>query len=281
MKNATRFIVFDIERNFRPYKSEDPSEIVDIGAVKIDVSTMKVIGEFSELVKPSAPLTRHTTKLTGITKKDLIGVEKFPQIIEKFIQFIGEDSVFISWGKEDYHFLSHDCTLHGLECPCMEKDSRFDLQKFIFQAYEELFEHTPSLQFAVEQLGITWEGKQHRALADAENTANILLKIYSERDINKRYKRHGELELVKNGKLTEKAKKKMRKWVFKELKKHAERPFVWSAFESSETWESITERYYISENTVELLKKHFPTAVRKAERQLKYLAEMEENAQSR
>ncbi len=273
--------MFDIERNFRPYKSEDPSEIVDIGAVKIDVSTMKVIGEFSELVKPSAPLTRHTTKLTGITKKDLIGVEKFPQIIEKFIQFIGEDSVFISWGKEDYHFLSHDCTLHGLECPCMEKDSRFDLQKFIFQAYEELFEHTPSLQFAVEQLGITWEGKQHRALADAENTANILLKIYSERDINKRYKRHGELELVKNGKLTEKAKKKMRKWVFKELKKHAERPFVWSAFESSETWESITERYYISENTVELLKKHFPTAVRKAERQLKYLAEMEENAQSR
>lgn len=69
MKNATHFIVFDIERNFRPYKSEDPSEIVDIGAVKIEASTMKVIGEFSELVKPGARLTRHTTKLTGITKR--------------------------------------------------------------------------------------------------------------------------------------------------------------------------------------------------------------------
>ncbi|PGO33249.1 exonuclease [Bacillus cereus] len=279
MKNATHFIVFDIERNFRPYKSEDPSEIVDIGAVKIDASTMKIIGEFSELVKPSAPLTRHTTKLTGITKKDLIGVEKFPRIIEKFIKFIGEDSIFISWGKEDYRFLSHDCTLHGVECPCMEKESRFDVQKFVFQAYEELFEHTPSLQFAVEQLDLTWEGRQHRAFADAENTANIFLKAYSERDINGRYKRHGELELVKNGKLTEKAKKKMRKWAFKEMKKSAERPFVWSIFESSETWESITERYYISENTVALLKKHFPTAVRKAGRQLKYLAEMEENAE--
>ncbi|MEI2310101.1 exonuclease [Bacillus nitratireducens] len=279
MKNATHFIVFDIERNFRPYKSEDPSEIVDIGAVKIDASTMKIIGEFSELVKPSAPLTRHTTKLTGITKKDLIGVEKFPQIIEKFIKFIGEDFIFISWGKEDYRFLSHDCTLHGVECPCMEKESRFDVQKFVFQAYEELFEHTPSLQFAVEQLDLTWEGRQHRAFADAENTANIFLKAYSERDINKRYKRHGELELVKNGKLTEKAKKKMRKWVFKEMKKSAERPFVWGAFESSDTWESITERYYISESAVELLKKHFPTTVRKAERQLRYLAEMEENTE--
>ncbi|MGE6589760.1 exonuclease [Bacillus mycoides] len=275
MKNATHFIVFDIERNFRPYKSEDPSEIVDIGAVKIDVSTMKVIGEFSELVKPSAPLTRHTTKLTGITKKDLIGVGNFPQIIEKFIQFIGEDSIFVSWGKEDYRFLSQDCILYGVECPCMEKESRFDVQKFVFQAYEELFEHTPSLQFAVDQLGLTWEGKQHRALADAENTANIFLKVYGERDINKRYKRYGELELVKNGKLTEKAKKRIRKWVFKELRKNTERPFVWNAFESSDTWESITERYYISESAVELLKKHFPTAVRKAERQLRYLAEME------
>ena len=55
-------------------------------------------------------------------------------------------------------------------------------------------------------------------LADAENTANILLKVYSERDINKRYKRHGELELVKR-KTNRKSEKKMRKWVFKELKK--------------------------------------------------------------
>ncbi|GAB6471893.1 exonuclease [Bacillus cereus] len=268
MENATHFIVFDIERNFRPYKSEDPSEIVDIGAVKIEASTMKVIGEFSELVKPGARLTRHTTKLTGITKKDLMGVEKF-------IQFIGEDSRFVTWGKEDYRFLSHDCTLHSVECPRMDKERRMDLQKFVFQAYEDLFEHTPSLQSAVEQLGLTWEGKQHRALADAENTAKILLKVYSERDIYKRYKRHGELELVENGKLTEKAKKKMRKWVFKEMRKNTERPFVWSTFESSDTWESITERYYISEPTIELLKKHFRTAVRKAERQIRYLAEME------
>ncbi|EAL11762.1 DNA polymerase III, epsilon chain [Bacillus cereus G9241] len=240
---------------------------------------MKVIGEFSELVKPGARLTRHTTKLTGITKKDLSGVEKFPQIIEKFVQFIGESSIFVTWGKEDYRFLSHDCTLHSVECPRMDKERRIDLQKFVFQAYEELFEHTPSLQSAVEQLGLTWEGKQHRALADAENTAKILLKVYSERDIHKRYKRHGELELVENGKLTEKAKKKMRKWVFKEMRKNTERPFVWSTFESSDTWESITERYYISEPTVELLKKHFCTAVRKAERQIKYLAEMEKNVE--
>ena len=49
----------------------------------------------------------------------------------------------------------------------------------------------------------------------------------------------------------------MRKWVFKEMRKNTERPFVWSTFESSDTWESITERYYISEPTIELLKNIF------------------------
>ncbi len=110
-----------------------------------------------------------------------MGVEKFPQIIEKFIQFIGEDSIFVTWEKKIIGFYLMDCTLHSVECPRMDKERRMDLQKFVFQAYEDLFEHTPSLQSAVEQLGLTWEGKQHRALADAENTAKILLKVYSER----------------------------------------------------------------------------------------------------
>ena len=80
-----------------------------------------------------------------------------------------------------------------------------------------------NIRQTIEQLALTWEGKQHRALADAENTANILLKVYSERDINKRYKRHGELELVKR-KTNRKSEKKDAKMGFKELKKNTERP---------------------------------------------------------
>ena len=38
----------------------------------------------------------------------------------------------------------------------MEKKEEL-IYKICFQAYEELFEHTPSLQSAVEQLGLIWE----------------------------------------------------------------------------------------------------------------------------
>ncbi|MFJ8531560.1 exonuclease [Bacillus sp. NPDC094106] len=281
MNEPKYYIVLDVERNFRPYKSHDPSEVVDIGAIKMEAGTMRMKGQFSALVKPSAPLTRHTTKLTGITKRDLIGMESFPQVMERFIHFIGEDYMFISWGKEDYRFLSQDCELHGIECPCFEKKRRFDLQKFVFQAYEEFFIHTPSLKFAVEQFNLEWKGTQHRAFADAENTANIFLKVCKEKDMYKRYKRHGELILVKNGQLTEKAKKKMRKWVFKELKKNKQRPFTWDLFQNSDTWENISERFYIDTRTVLLLQKYFTTAVKKGEWQLKVLAEMEKQEEKR
>ncbi|MDZ5609453.1 exonuclease [Bacillus pseudomycoides] len=274
MNEPKYYIVFDVERNFRPYKSQDPLEVVDIGAIKVEASTMQIIERFSSLVKPTAPLTRHTTKLTGITKKDLKEVEKFPMVMKRFLQFAGDDYIFITWGKEDYKFLAQDCQLHNIECPNIESERKFDLQKFVFQAYEQLFIHTPSLKFAVEQFALEWEGKQHRAFADAKNTVNIFLKVSKEKDIYKRYKRNEELVLAKNGVLTEKAKKKMKRWVFKELKKKEHIQFTWNDFQNSKTWENITERYYIDNNTILLLQNYFTIAVKKGERQLRVLEEM-------
>ncbi|PEE37107.1 exonuclease [Bacillus pseudomycoides] len=274
MNELKYYIVFDVERNFRLYKLQDPLEVVDIGAIKVEASTMRIIGQFSSLVKPTAPLTRHTTKLTGITKQDLKEVEMFPEVMERFLQFAGDDYMFITWGKEDYKFLAQDCKLHHIECPNIENERKFDLQKFVFQAYDQLFIHTPSLKFAVEQFSLEWEGKQHRAFADAKNTLNIFLKVFKEKDIYKRYKRNEELVLVKNGLLTEKAKKKMKRWVFKELKKKEHSPFTWDDFQNSKTWGNITERYYIDNNTIRLLQNYFTMAVKKGEQQLRVLEEI-------
>ncbi|HEK9102105.1 exonuclease [Bacillus pfraonensis] len=274
MNEPKCYIVFDVERNFRPYKSQDPLEVVDIGAIKVEASTMRIIGRFSSLVKPTAPLTRHTTKLTGITKRDLKEVEMFPKVMGRFLQFAGDDSMFITWGKEDYKFLAQDCKLHNIECPNIETERKFDLQKFVFQAYEQLFIHTPSLKSAVEQFALEWEGKQHRAYADAQNTVNIFLKVSKEKDIYKRYKRNEELILTKNDVLTEKAKKKMKRWVFKELKKKEYVQFTWGDFQNSKTWGNITERYYIDNNTIQLLQNYFTIAVQKGEQQLRVLQEM-------
>ncbi|PEA54316.1 exonuclease [Bacillus pseudomycoides] len=268
------YIVFDIERNFRPYQSDAPTEIVDIGAIKIEASTMSTIEVFSSLVKPSASLSRHTTKLTGITKQDVKGAEKFPKVIERFRTFLGEDYMFVTWGKEDYGFLTEDCTRHNVKCPNLERERRFDLQRFVFHAYKELFLNPPSLKLAVAQLNLEWEGKQHRAFDDAKNTANIFLTAAKQKDIRKRYKRDVELILVKNGSLTEKGKKKMKRWVFKEVKKRGHSQMTWDTFINSKTWENVSEQYYFDHTTLLLLQNYFHTALKKAKQQLQILATM-------
>lgn len=266
------YIVFDIERNFRPYQSEAPTEIVDIGAVKIDASTMSVVDVFSSLVKPTASLSRHTTKLTGITRQEVKGADKFPSVIARFREFVGEEYMFVTWGKEDYGFLTEDCVLHGVEGPDLTKERRFDLQRFVFNSYEELFPNQPSLKFAVEQLGLEWEGQQHRAFADAQNTAKLFFFAAKEKDIRYPYKRKIEHVLVQNGTLTDKGKTIMKRWVFKELKKSRRSTLSWETFMKSETWENLTEQYQFEAATLLLLQQHFKAAFKKAKQQIRAAA---------
>ncbi|MFC3885018.1 exonuclease [Bacillus songklensis] len=274
MHEPKYYIVFDIERNFRPYQSDAPTEIIDIGAIKIDASTMSIVEVFSSLVKPTASLSRHATKLTGISKQELKGEEKFPRVIKRFHEFVGKDYIFVTWGKEDYAFLTEDCTRHGVECPDLGKERRFDLQRFVFNAYEQLFPHQPGLKFAVEQLGLEWEGEQHRAFADAKNTANIFLTAARQKDIHKPYRRSTELVFVKDGSLTEKGRKKMKGWIFKELKKRRHSQLTWETFIKSKTWENVLEQHHFDDTTLMLLQHYFKTGLKKAKQQLRVLASM-------
>ncbi|GAB6461188.1 exonuclease [Bacillus luti] len=274
MYTPNYYIVFDIERNFRPYKSEFQDEIVEIGALKIDAKSLNVIEEFSCLINPMSPISKHTTKLTGITKTDVKTAPEFPEAIKLFRDFVGEEYLFVTWGKDDYSFLVEDCILHDEECPYIGKERRFDVQNLVFNAYESLFEQQPNLKFAIEQLQLEWEGEQHRAFYDAKNTANILVKVLKEKDIRKPYKRTAELVLVKNGVLTDKGKKIFKNWVFKELKHGSHETLNWPVFEGSDTWSRINERYNFEPNTLEQVKSYFPAALEKAMQQLEVLAEM-------
>lgn len=266
------YIVFDIERNFRPYQSDIPAEIVDIGAIKIEARTMNVAASFSSLVKPKSSLSRHTTKLTGITKQDIKEAERFPQAIERFREFVGENYMLVTWGKEDYSFLKEDCALHGVECPNLEKDKRFDLQKFVFHAYEELFPNQPSLKLAVEKLALQWEGEQHRAFDDAKNTVSIFLKVAMEKDLYGSYRRQSESLLLEEGVLTDKGRKRLTRWVFKELKRGQHSSLTWGAFIKSRTWENALDQHDFDDNALHQLQGYFKTALRKAKQQLHALS---------
>ena len=82
------YTVIDIETTgFDPYFNE----IIELSALK--VRDKKIVGEFSTLVKPNVPVSEFITKLTGITNEELENAPKIENVISKYIEFIGDDTL--------------------------------------------------------------------------------------------------------------------------------------------------------------------------------------------
>ena len=96
-------------------------EIIQIGAVR--VTDRQIVGdEFQVLIRPKVyrKLNKKVSSLTGIKDAQLaeFGVP-FPEAIEQFRNWCGDDCVFLTWGFDDIGILKENMALHGL-------DSSFD-----------------------------------------------------------------------------------------------------------------------------------------------------------
>ena len=120
------YIVMDMEWN-QPWPGSPSAkkvlpvhirgEIIQIGAVRVTEDQF-VTDEFQILIKPKyyRHLNRRVSKLTGIKESRLReeGVP-FPEAIEAFRQWCGEDIVFLTWGFDDISILKETLQLFGLE----------------------------------------------------------------------------------------------------------------------------------------------------------------------
>ena len=120
------YIVLDMEWN-QPWPGSPSSkkvlpvdirgEIIQIGAVRVSEEQF-VQDEFQIMVKPKyyRHLNRRVSKLTGIKEARLRdeGVP-FPEAIEKFREWCGEDVVFLTWGFDDIGILRENLRLFGLD----------------------------------------------------------------------------------------------------------------------------------------------------------------------
>ena len=126
------YIVLDMEWN-QPWPGSPSSkkvlpvdirgEIIQIGAVRVSEEQF-VQDEFQIMVKPKyyRHLNRRVSKLTGIKEARLRdeGVP-FPEAIEKFREWCGEDVVFLTWGFDDIGILRENLRLFGLDERFTEK----------------------------------------------------------------------------------------------------------------------------------------------------------------
>jgi len=179
------YIVMDMEWN-QPWPGSPSSkkvlpvqirgEIIQIGAVRV-TEDQQVGDEFQILIKPKyyRHLNRRVSKLTGIKESQLReeGVP-FPEAIEAFRTWCGEDIVFLTWGFDDIGILRENLMLFNLDTGFTEK---WYNAQMILNAQTDGSTAQKALKTAMEIFEIEASRPAHDALGDAYHTALICARL--------------------------------------------------------------------------------------------------------
>ena len=176
------YIVFDLEWNQCSTGKADavedfPFEIIEIGAVKLDAQ-FQMIGEFHRLIRPQVYQQMHYA-ISEVTHMDMEELrshgEDFTTAAQAFLEWCGEHAVYCTWGSMDLTELQRNLKYYRMENPFPKPLFYYDVQKLYALFYRN--GEKPSLDTAVEELGIGEERPFHRALDDAYYTGRVLAQM--------------------------------------------------------------------------------------------------------
>ena len=170
-----QYIVLDMEWNqawpgshsAQRLGSKLRGEVIQIGAVR--VTDRQIVGdEFQILIKPKffRRLNKKISVLTGIQESQLKeqGVP-FPEAMERFRDWCGEDCVFLTWGFDDIRILQENMQMHQLETQWVD---RWYNAQMIFNAQTDKGTSQKSLKKAMEMTGVEASRPAHDALGGRE-----------------------------------------------------------------------------------------------------------------
>ena len=159
------YVVFDIETTgFSPTKNK----IIEIGAVKVENG--KIIDRFNEFVNPDVPIPFEIERLTGINDSMVMGAPKIDVILPKFLEFVGNAALVAHNASFDVSFIGHNAGLLGLKFHPTVLDT-VTLARVLLPNLNRY-----KLDTVAKALNISLEN-HHRAVDDAEATANIFVKF--------------------------------------------------------------------------------------------------------
>lgn len=150
------------------------ADIIEIGLCVLDMSITGVTERKSIMIKPAnAVIGAFCTELTGITQEmvDSDGVS-FKEAIAIMKEHMQGTTSSAAWGKFDARALRMDCAHYGVEYPLIKHSNA----QGVFKNKMGLKQET-SVVKALEHFGKAFDGRQHRAMDDAYNTAIILSEI--------------------------------------------------------------------------------------------------------
>lgn len=150
-------------------RSTEHQEIIEIGAVELDIQTLKVMQEKSYLIRPRPfDISQRCTMITGLSAEDLRSAPSFAEVMAQFEKdFTPKEKVCCTWGN-DGDVLAVSCGRYKVRSPLR---NCVDVAQLFWRSF--LLRSQPSLQSAMDMMGLEFDGIAHTALADARNTARV------------------------------------------------------------------------------------------------------------
>jgi 3'-5' exoribonuclease 1 len=172
------YIIFDLEATCWQEKHKHVSEIIEIGAVKID-NSKQIIDEFNAFIKPvlQPQLSEFCKNLTSIEQSDVDRAQRFPDVIENYKKWIAveeKEYYLCSWGFYDKKQLITDSELHNIGTDWLNKHISVKHQHQILSNLSKSI----GLGNALKHENLEFDGIPHRGIDDARNIAKIFLKYF-------------------------------------------------------------------------------------------------------
>lgn len=152
-------------------------EIIEIGAVMVELQNLSVVSEFQTFVKPVRHpfLTQFCQQLTSITQDQVNHAQTYPEAVKNFknwfLPYLPESRlIWGSWGDYDRKQFEQDSQFHQVSFPLGFQ--HFNLKK--------LFSHNQGLKGrygmaqALQLAKIPLEGTHHRGIDDARNITKLM-----------------------------------------------------------------------------------------------------------
>lgn len=178
------YVVIDLEmcmvdKVMKRYMRGMRNEIIQIGAVMLDMSH-NIVDEFSTYVRPLyGELDEFIIELTGITDNDLTDAPILRTAIDRFVSWIGDRQVTVmSWSASDYYQLQNE--MRAKEIKNNTIDRLFETWLDFQRTFDKMIGSSKqcALEDAMRIGHIEPLGRIHNGLCDAYNTARLFRKIH-------------------------------------------------------------------------------------------------------
>lgn len=144
--------------------------ITEVAALRIENGA--IVDRFVSLVNCRVRVPYYITQLTGITQRMVDGAPCVSQVVPELLRFIGRDALSAHNASFDEKFLLAESASLGLRPQHAQLICSLKLSR-------RLFPGLPSYKLSAlsSSLGIRFSGRAHRAEADAEVSAQLLIHI--------------------------------------------------------------------------------------------------------